>query len=167
MSYRSASMGFGYKMQTVDDTPLLRTIADIFGQSKWFKAIVALIQDNNVVVVAQQSGHCTPLMQERDLGGLKLLQFDEAFDPPTGSSKVPSMPFSKAQVLPAAFIADSLKPTATGLTSYSEWHWYQIQRDGRPDQCEINFRDCERLKLSSSFMSFLLGVAKKMVNSVT
>ncbi|KAK1359277.1 F-box/kelch-repeat protein family [Heracleum sosnowskyi] len=43
----------------------------------------------------------------------------EVFDPRTGSwSEVPSMPFSKAQVLPTAFLADLLKPIATGMTSY-------------------------------------------------
>nr|GEU82470.1 hypothetical protein [Tanacetum cinerariifolium] len=50
---------------------------------------------------------------------VKPLQFDEAYNPQTGSSEVHSMPFSKAQSLSAAFIADSLKPTTTGLTSYS------------------------------------------------
>jgi hypothetical protein len=52
-------------------------------------------------------------------GGLTPLQSAEVFDPSTGTwSQVPSMPFSKAQVLPAAFLADMLKPIATGLTSY-------------------------------------------------
>ncbi|KAL5559204.1 hypothetical protein UlMin_035415 [Ulmus minor] len=52
-------------------------------------------------------------------GGLVPLQSAEVFDPSTRTwSQVPSMPFSKAQVLPTAFLADMLKPIATGLTSY-------------------------------------------------
>ncbi|XP_022725487.1 F-box/kelch-repeat protein At1g22040-like isoform X2 [Durio zibethinus] len=52
-------------------------------------------------------------------GGLTPLQSAEVFDPHTGIwSQIPSMPFSKAQVLPTAFLADLLKPIATGMTSY-------------------------------------------------
>ncbi|XP_062177441.1 F-box/kelch-repeat protein At1g22040-like [Alnus glutinosa] len=52
-------------------------------------------------------------------GGLTPLQSGEVFDPHTGIwSKIPSMPFTKAQVLPTAFLADLLKPIATGMTSY-------------------------------------------------
>ncbi|KAK9270550.1 hypothetical protein L1049_026131 [Liquidambar formosana] len=55
----------------------------------------------------------------RGRGGLTPLQSAEAFDPCTGTwSQVPSMPFSRAQVLPTAFLADMLKPIATGMTSY-------------------------------------------------
>uniref|UniRef100_A0A1D1ZLG9 F-box/kelch-repeat protein At1g22040 n=1 Tax=Anthurium amnicola TaxID=1678845 RepID=A0A1D1ZLG9_9ARAE len=55
----------------------------------------------------------------RGRGGLTPLQSAEVFDPCTGSwTPVPSMPFSKAQVLPTAFLADMLKPIATGMTSY-------------------------------------------------
>ncbi|CAI9103987.1 OLC1v1002589C1 [Oldenlandia corymbosa var. corymbosa] len=55
----------------------------------------------------------------RGRGGLSPLQSAEVFDPRTGLwSEVPSMPFSKAQVLPTAFLADLLKPIATGMTSY-------------------------------------------------
>lgn len=55
----------------------------------------------------------------RGRGGLAPLQSAEAFDPCTGTwSQVPSMPFSRAQVLPTAFLADMLKPIATGMTSY-------------------------------------------------
>ncbi|KAI5661424.1 hypothetical protein M9H77_20747 [Catharanthus roseus] len=55
----------------------------------------------------------------RGHGGLAPLQSAEVFDPQTGLwSEVPSMPFSKAQVLPTAFLADLLKPIATGMTSY-------------------------------------------------
>lgn len=55
----------------------------------------------------------------RGHGGLAPLQSAEVFDPCTDTwSLVPSMPFSKAQVLPAAFLADMLKPIATGMTSY-------------------------------------------------
>ncbi|XVE66517.1 hypothetical protein DITRI_Ditri08aG0085500 [Diplodiscus trichospermus] len=52
-------------------------------------------------------------------GGLIPLQSAEVFDPHTGIwSQIPSMPFSKAQVLPTAFLADMLKPIATGMISY-------------------------------------------------
>lgn len=52
-------------------------------------------------------------------GRLSPLQSAEVFDPETGQwSEVPSMPFSKAQVMPTAFLADILKPIATGLTTY-------------------------------------------------
>ncbi|KAE8672762.1 F-box/kelch-repeat protein [Hibiscus syriacus] len=52
-------------------------------------------------------------------GGLTPLQSAEVFDPRSGIwSQIPSMPFSKAQVLPTAFLADLLKPIATGMTSY-------------------------------------------------
>lgn len=55
----------------------------------------------------------------RGRGGLAPLQSAEVFDPCSGIwSDVPSMPFSKAQVLPTAFLADLLKPIATGMTSY-------------------------------------------------
>ena len=50
--------------------------------------------------------------------GLTPLQSAEVFDSSKGTwSQVPSMPFSKAQVLPTAFLVDMLKPIATGLTS--------------------------------------------------
>ncbi|XP_022763738.1 F-box/kelch-repeat protein At1g22040-like [Durio zibethinus] len=55
----------------------------------------------------------------RGRGGLTPLQSAEVFDPHSGIwSQIPSMPFSKAQVLPTAFLADLLKPIATGMTSY-------------------------------------------------
>lgn len=55
----------------------------------------------------------------RSRGGLSPLQSAEVFDPRTGIwSEVPSMPFSKAQMLPTAFLADQLKPIATGMTPY-------------------------------------------------
>lgn len=55
----------------------------------------------------------------RSRGGLTPLQSAEVFDPRTGLwSEVPSMPFSKAQLLPTAFLTDLLKPIATGMTSY-------------------------------------------------
>ncbi|RDX81808.1 F-box/kelch-repeat protein, partial [Mucuna pruriens] len=51
--------------------------------------------------------------------GLVPLQSAEVFNPSTDTwSDVPSMPFSRAGVLPTAFLADMLKPIATGLTSY-------------------------------------------------
>lgn len=55
----------------------------------------------------------------RGRGGLTPLQSAEAFDPSTNTwSEIPSMPFSRAQVLPTAFLADMLKPIATGMTTY-------------------------------------------------
>ncbi|KAG8639765.1 F-box/kelch-repeat protein At1g22040 [Manihot esculenta] len=52
-------------------------------------------------------------------GGVTSLQSAEVFDPHTGLwSEIPTMPFSKAQVLPTAFLTDLLKPIATGMTSY-------------------------------------------------
>ncbi|KAK9163183.1 hypothetical protein Syun_004085 [Stephania yunnanensis] len=55
----------------------------------------------------------------RGRAGLTPLQSAEVFDPQIGAwSQVPSMPFSKAQILPTAFLADMLKPIATGMTSY-------------------------------------------------
>ncbi|KAL5128628.1 F-box/kelch-repeat protein [Glycine soja] len=51
--------------------------------------------------------------------GLIPLQSAEVFDPFNYTwSDVPSMPFSRAGVLPTAFLADMLKPIATGLSSY-------------------------------------------------
>ncbi|KAF9612116.1 hypothetical protein IFM89_038184 [Coptis chinensis] len=47
-------------------------------------------------------------------GGLTPLQSAEVYDPCTRLwSEVPSMPFSKAQLLPTAFLADMFKPIAT------------------------------------------------------
>ncbi|XWS39698.1 hypothetical protein CRYUN_Cryun18bG0077300 [Craigia yunnanensis] len=52
-------------------------------------------------------------------GGLVPLQSAEVFDPRTGIwSQIPSMPFSKAQDLPTAFLAYLLKPIAAGMTTY-------------------------------------------------
>ncbi|GLT32944.1 hypothetical protein SLA2020_075710 [Shorea laevis] len=52
-------------------------------------------------------------------GGLTPLQSAEVFDPCTGLwSEVPNMPFSRAQTFPNIFLADMLKPIATGMTSY-------------------------------------------------
>lgn len=52
-------------------------------------------------------------------GGLTPLQSAEVFDPSFGVwTELPSMPFSRAQVLPVGFLAELLKPIATGLTSY-------------------------------------------------
>ena len=66
--------------------------------------------NNKLYVVGGVSGY---------RGGLTPLQSAEVFDPDTGLwSEVPSMPFSKAQVMPAGFLADLLKPIATGLTTY-------------------------------------------------
>lgn len=55
----------------------------------------------------------------RGRGGLTPLQSAEVYDPSSGVwSDIPNMPFSKAQVLPTAFLADLLKPIATGMTPY-------------------------------------------------
>ncbi|KAA8538030.1 hypothetical protein F0562_027390 [Nyssa sinensis] len=55
----------------------------------------------------------------QDRGVLTPLQSAEVFDPCTCTwSQLPNIPFSKAQVLPSAFLADMLKPIATGVTSY-------------------------------------------------
>ncbi|KMT01005.1 hypothetical protein BVRB_9g222660 [Beta vulgaris subsp. vulgaris] len=68
------------------------------------------VVDNKLYVVGGVSRH---------RGGLTPLQCAEVFDPKTDQwSEVPSMPFSKAQVMPTAFLADLLKPIATGLTTY-------------------------------------------------
>ncbi|KAF8720676.1 hypothetical protein HU200_023578 [Digitaria exilis] len=51
--------------------------------------------------------------------GLTPLQSAEVFDPTTGVwAEVPNMTFSKAQALPTAFLAERMKPIATGMTSY-------------------------------------------------
>lgn len=52
-------------------------------------------------------------------GGLTPLQSAEVYDPKTGFwTEVKNMPFSKAQTLPTAFLAELLKPIATGMTTY-------------------------------------------------
>lgn len=68
------------------------------------------ILDNKLYVVGGVS---------RGRGGLTPLQSAEVFDPHTGTwSQVPSMPCSKAHMLPNALLADLMKPIATGMTSY-------------------------------------------------
>ncbi|XVE95359.1 hypothetical protein REPUB_Repub02eG0090200 [Reevesia pubescens] len=68
------------------------------------------ILDNKLYVVG---GVC------QGQGGLTPLQSAEVFDPQTGTwSQVPSMPCSRAHMLPNAFLADVMKPIATGMTSY-------------------------------------------------
>ncbi|XP_010541375.1 PREDICTED: F-box/kelch-repeat protein At1g22040-like [Tarenaya hassleriana] len=53
-------------------------------------------------------------------GGFSPLRSAEVYDPSANAwSEVPSMPFSKAQVLPNAFLAGLLKPVATGMSSYN------------------------------------------------
>lgn len=55
----------------------------------------------------------------RGRNGLLPLRSGEVLDPKTGLwSELPEMPFVKAQVLPTAFLADVLKPIATGMASY-------------------------------------------------
>ncbi|CAN1164567.1 F-box/kelch-repeat protein At1g22040 [Linum perenne] len=68
------------------------------------------VLDNKLYVVGGVNGG-------RD--GLMPLQSAEVFDPQTGLwSSLPSMPFLKAQTIPTAFLADLLKPIATGVTTY-------------------------------------------------
>lgn len=51
--------------------------------------------------------------------GLTPLRSAEVYNPDTDMwTEVPSMPFSKAQALPAAFLVELLKPIATGMTTY-------------------------------------------------
>nr|XP_029117023.1 F-box/kelch-repeat protein At1g22040 isoform X2 [Elaeis guineensis] len=55
----------------------------------------------------------------RGRNGVTPLRSAEVFDPQTGMwTQLPSMPFSKAQMIPTAFLADILKPIATGMASY-------------------------------------------------
>lgn len=55
----------------------------------------------------------------KDNNGLTPLQSAEVFDPATGVwAEVPDMTFSKVQALPTAFLAELLKPIATGMISY-------------------------------------------------
>ncbi|KAJ4818001.1 F-box/kelch-repeat protein [Rhynchospora pubera] len=54
-------------------------------------------------------------------GRLNPLRSGEVFDPLTGTwEPVPDMPFTKAQILPAAFLADVLKPVATGMACFRQ-----------------------------------------------
>ncbi|KAJ6335575.1 hypothetical protein OIU78_012240 [Salix suchowensis] len=65
------------------------------------------MEQNDFHVYSQGQGRLTPL------------QSAEVFDPCTGTwSDVPSMPFSRAQLVPTAYLSDMLKPIATGMTSY-------------------------------------------------
>ncbi|KAJ3702652.1 hypothetical protein LUZ61_006357 [Rhynchospora tenuis] len=51
--------------------------------------------------------------------GLTPLRSAEVYNPDTDTwTEMPSMPFSKAQALPAAFLVELLKPIATGMTTY-------------------------------------------------
>lgn len=55
----------------------------------------------------------------RGHAGLTPLQSAEVYEPSANTwTPIPSMPFAKAQVLPTAFLADMLKPIATGMASY-------------------------------------------------
>lgn len=55
----------------------------------------------------------------RGRGGLTPLQSAEVYDPETNTwRQISSMPFARAQVLPTAFLADMLKPIATGMTTF-------------------------------------------------
>lgn len=57
----------------------------------------------------------------RGRNGLNPLRTAEVFDPETGLwTELPAMPFMKAHILPTAFLADILKPIATGMASYGE-----------------------------------------------
>ncbi|XP_010539614.1 PREDICTED: F-box/kelch-repeat protein At1g22040 [Tarenaya hassleriana] len=53
-------------------------------------------------------------------GGLSPIQSAEVYDPSSDTwLEIPSMPFSKAEMLPNAFFTGFLKPIATGMTSYN------------------------------------------------
>lgn len=55
----------------------------------------------------------------RGRAGLTPLKSGEVFDPKTGVwLEIPDMPFSRAEALPTAFLAEMLKPIATGMTTY-------------------------------------------------
>lgn len=55
----------------------------------------------------------------RGRGVLTRLQSVEVYDPVTNTwTQIPNMPFARAQVLLLAFLADMLKPIATGMTSF-------------------------------------------------
>jgi hypothetical protein len=57
----------------------------------------------------------------RGRAGLTPLQSAEVYDPSANIwTSIPDMPFSKAQLLPAAFPADMLKPIATGMAAYRD-----------------------------------------------
>ncbi|KAM7253343.1 hypothetical protein ACFE04_025961 [Oxalis oulophora] len=56
----------------------------------------------------------------RGRGSLLPLQSAEVFDPCTSTwSEIPNMPFSKVHALPNGFLADMLRPMATGMTSHN------------------------------------------------
>ncbi|KAJ7546887.1 hypothetical protein O6H91_08G059500 [Diphasiastrum complanatum] len=60
----------------------------------------------------------------RGRGGLTPLQSGEVYEPVTNSwSPIPNMPFTRAQVLPTAFLADMLKPIATGMAAFKDQLW--------------------------------------------
>lgn len=55
----------------------------------------------------------------RGRGGLTPLQSAEVYDPVTNTwTQISNMPFARSQVLPTAFLADMLKPIATGMTAF-------------------------------------------------
>lgn len=69
----------------------------------------ALLHDKLYAVGGVNRGHA----------GLTPLQSAEVYEPSANTwTPIPSMPFAKAQVLPTAFLADMLKPIATGMASY-------------------------------------------------
>lgn len=69
----------------------------------------ALLHDKLYAVGGVNRGHA----------GLTPLQSAEVYEPIANTwTPIPSMPFAKAQVLPTAFLADMLKPIATGMASY-------------------------------------------------
>ncbi|KAI5077314.1 hypothetical protein GOP47_0007138 [Adiantum capillus-veneris] len=69
----------------------------------------ALLHDKLYAVGGVNRGHA----------GLTPLQSAEVYEPTANTwTPIRSMPFTKAQVLPTAFLADMLKPIATGMASY-------------------------------------------------
>ncbi|XVF39467.1 hypothetical protein PTKIN_Ptkin01aG0037200 [Pterospermum kingtungense] len=90
--------------------PILNAWSEVTSMSTGRAYCKTSILNNKLYVVGGVS---------RERGGLTPLQSAEVFDPHTGTwSQVPSMPCSRAHMLPNAFLADVLKPIATGMTSY-------------------------------------------------
>ncbi|XVE60427.1 hypothetical protein DITRI_Ditri05aG0127800 [Diplodiscus trichospermus] len=90
--------------------PILNVWTEVASMSIGRAYCKTSILDNKLYVVGGVS---------RGQGGLIPLQSAEVFDPNSGTwSPVPSMPCSRAHMLPNALLADMLKPMATGMTSY-------------------------------------------------
>ncbi|XWS25243.1 hypothetical protein CRYUN_Cryun27aG0052700 [Craigia yunnanensis] len=90
--------------------PILNAWTEVASMSIGRAYCKTSILDNKLYVVggvSQGRGRLTPLHSA------------EVFNPRTGTwTQVPSMPCSRAHMLPNALLADMLKPIATGMTSY-------------------------------------------------